>query len=144
MQVTLSEPAVLSSASKFQSEPVEGRKVSKVIKTTVVHGERTEKHLGDASLASDLPSAKEDFEEVKRTFIHYYPRGNVCSPERFCWRPSRPSQQVLRGVVILSHVTKSCMNQEWVVKADIAELAEKLDKTKGEHCVVCVQEGGML
>ncbi|XP_048159979.1 ankyrin-2-like isoform X22 [Corvus hawaiiensis] len=62
-KVTLSEPAVLSSASKFQSEPVEGRKVSKVIKTTVVHGERTEKHLGDASLASDLPSAKEDFEE---------------------------------------------------------------------------------
>ncbi|XP_032915410.1 ankyrin-2 isoform X27 [Catharus ustulatus] len=62
-EVTLSEPAVLSSASKFQSEPVEGRKVSKVIKTTVVHGERTEKHLGDASLASDLPSAKEDFEE---------------------------------------------------------------------------------
>ncbi|XP_063271488.1 ankyrin-2 isoform X11 [Prinia subflava] len=62
-EVTLSEPAVLSSASNFQSEPVEGRKVSKVIKTTVVHGERTEKHLGDASLASDLPSAKEDFEE---------------------------------------------------------------------------------
>ncbi|XP_014116209.1 PREDICTED: ankyrin-2 isoform X13 [Pseudopodoces humilis] len=63
-KVTLSEPAVLSSASKFQSEPVEGRKVSKVIKTTVVHGERMEKHLGDASLASDLPSAKEDFEEA--------------------------------------------------------------------------------
>ncbi|XP_072717289.1 ankyrin-2 isoform X3 [Ciconia boyciana] len=62
-EVTLSEPAVLPSASKFQSEPVEGRKVSKVIKTTVVQGERTEKHLGDASLATDLPSAKEDFEE---------------------------------------------------------------------------------
>uniref|UniRef100_A0A8C3DS86 Uncharacterized protein n=1 Tax=Corvus moneduloides TaxID=1196302 RepID=A0A8C3DS86_CORMO len=68
-EVTLSEPAVLSSASKFQSEPVEGRKVSKVIKTTVVHGERTEKHLGDASLASDLPSAKEDFEEVQIIFV---------------------------------------------------------------------------
>ncbi|XP_056212350.1 ankyrin-2 isoform X11 [Falco biarmicus] len=62
-EVTLSEPAVLPSASNFQSEPVEGRKVSKVIKTTVVQGERTEKHLGDASLATDLPSAKEDFEE---------------------------------------------------------------------------------
>ncbi|KAK2546016.1 Ank2 isoform B [Columba livia] len=62
-EVTLSEPAVVPSASKFQSEPVEGRKVSKVIKTTVVQGERTEKHLGDASLATDLPSAKEDFEE---------------------------------------------------------------------------------
>ncbi|XP_064005900.1 ankyrin-2 isoform X42 [Pogoniulus pusillus] len=62
-EVTLSEPAVLPSASKFQSEPVEGRKVSKVIKTTVVQGERTEKHYGDASLATDLPSAKEDFEQ---------------------------------------------------------------------------------
>ncbi|XP_008941659.1 PREDICTED: ankyrin-2, partial [Merops nubicus] len=63
-EVTLAEPAVLPSASKFQSEPVEGRKVSKVIKTTVVQGERMEKHLGDASLAMDLPSAKEDFEEA--------------------------------------------------------------------------------
>ncbi|XP_071600165.1 ankyrin-2 isoform X4 [Heliangelus exortis] len=62
-EVTLSEPAALPSASKFQSEPVEGRKVSKVIKTTVVQGERMEKHLGDSSLATDLPSAKEDFEE---------------------------------------------------------------------------------
>ncbi|XP_030335823.1 ankyrin-2 isoform X18 [Strigops habroptila] len=62
-EVTVSEPAVLPSASEFQSEPAEGRKVSKVIKTTIVQGERTEKHLGDASLASDLPSAKEDFEE---------------------------------------------------------------------------------
>nr|XP_047922285.1 ankyrin-2 isoform X38 [Anser cygnoides] len=62
-EVTLSEPGVLPCASNFQSEPVEGRKVSKVIKTTVVQGERTEKHLGDASLATDLPSAKEDFEE---------------------------------------------------------------------------------
>uniref|UniRef100_A0A8C3PUV8 Ankyrin 2 n=1 Tax=Chrysolophus pictus TaxID=9089 RepID=A0A8C3PUV8_CHRPC len=62
-EVTLSEPGILPSASNFQSEPVEGRKVSKVIKTTVVQGERMEKHMGDASLATDLPSAKEDFEE---------------------------------------------------------------------------------
>ncbi|XP_074084777.1 ankyrin-2 isoform X43 [Macrotis lagotis] len=59
-EVTFSEP----SASQFQSEPVEGRKVSKVVKTTVVHGERMEKLLGDASLATDLPSAKDDFEEA--------------------------------------------------------------------------------
>ncbi|XP_068951502.1 ankyrin-2 isoform X2 [Petaurus breviceps papuanus] len=59
-EVTFSEPSV----SEFQSEPVEGRKVSKVVKTTVVHGERMEKHLGDASLATDLPSAKDDFEEA--------------------------------------------------------------------------------
>ncbi|XP_066487714.1 ankyrin-2 isoform X5 [Tiliqua scincoides] len=63
-EVTFSEPSVLSSASEFQSEPVEGRKVSKVVKTTVVHGERMEKHHGDASLATDLPSAKDDFEEA--------------------------------------------------------------------------------
>ncbi|KAM8969940.1 ankyrin-2 isoform 19-T22 [Sarcophilus harrisii] len=59
-EVTFSEPNV----SQFQSEPVEGRKVSKVVKTTMVHGERMEKHLGDASLATDLPSAKDDFEEA--------------------------------------------------------------------------------
>uniref|UniRef100_A0A8V5G5X3 Uncharacterized protein n=2 Tax=Melopsittacus undulatus TaxID=13146 RepID=A0A8V5G5X3_MELUD len=69
-EVTVSEPVVLPTASEFQSEPAEGRKVSKVIKSTVVQGERTEKHLGDASLARDLPSAKEDFEEVKRLLMY--------------------------------------------------------------------------
>nr|XP_054108965.1 ankyrin-2 isoform X18 [Callithrix jacchus] len=63
-EVTLCEPNVLSSTSQFQSEPVEGRRVSKVVKTTVVRGERMEKHLGDSSLATDLPSAKDDFEEA--------------------------------------------------------------------------------
>nr|XP_023404371.1 ankyrin-2 isoform X2 [Loxodonta africana] len=63
-EVTLSEPSILSSTSQFQAEPVEGRRVSKVVKTTMVHGERMEKHLGDSSLAHDLPSAKDDFEEA--------------------------------------------------------------------------------
>ncbi|XP_042135829.1 ankyrin-2 isoform X31 [Peromyscus maniculatus bairdii] len=63
-EVTLSEPSILSSTSQFQAEPVEGRRVSKVVKTTVVHGERMEKSLGDSSLATDLPSAKDDFEEA--------------------------------------------------------------------------------
>ncbi|XP_076789344.1 ankyrin-2 isoform X3 [Arvicanthis niloticus] len=62
-EVTLSEPSILSSTSQFQAEPVEGRRVSKVVKTTMVHGERMEKSLGDSSLATDLPSAKDDFEE---------------------------------------------------------------------------------
>ncbi|XP_026524505.1 ankyrin-2-like isoform X4 [Notechis scutatus] len=62
-EVTFSEPSLLPSASEFQTEPVEGRKVSKVIKTTLVHGERMEKHHGDPSLAVNLPSAKDDFEE---------------------------------------------------------------------------------
>jgi ankyrin len=60
----LSEPSILSSTSQFQAEPVEGRRVSKVVKRTMVRGERMEKHLGDSRLASDLPSAKDDFEEV--------------------------------------------------------------------------------
>nr|XP_031323014.1 ankyrin-2 isoform X8 [Camelus dromedarius] len=63
-EVTVSEPSLLCSTSQFQAEPVEGRRVSKVVKTTMVHGERMEKHLGDSSLATDLPSAKDDFEEA--------------------------------------------------------------------------------
>lgn len=62
-EVTLSEPSALCESSGFQAEPVDGRHISKVVKTTVVHGERTEKHLGDPRLAADLPSAKADFEE---------------------------------------------------------------------------------
>nr|XP_014347613.1 PREDICTED: ankyrin-2 isoform X7 [Latimeria chalumnae] len=63
-ELTFSEPQVVASSSEFQSEPVQGRKVSKVIKTTVVQGERMEKHLGDPRLATDLPSAKDDFEQA--------------------------------------------------------------------------------
>ncbi|XP_078792670.1 ankyrin-2b isoform X35 [Oryzias latipes] len=50
-------------ASEFEAEPVQGRKVSKVIKTTVVRGERTEKQSGDPLLSADLPSAREDFQK---------------------------------------------------------------------------------
>ncbi|XP_078069737.1 ankyrin-2b isoform X4 [Mustelus asterias] len=59
-EMTFSEPQA-ASGSEFQSEQVEGRRVSKVIKTTVLHGDRMEKHLGDPKLASDLPTAKDDF-----------------------------------------------------------------------------------
>ncbi|XP_066090412.1 ankyrin-2 isoform X36 [Saccopteryx bilineata] len=65
-EVTLSEPGALCEASRFQAEPVEGRRVSKVVKTTVVRGERMEKHLGDPCLVPDLPSAKDDFEKALR------------------------------------------------------------------------------
>lgn len=68
--MTLCEPGLSGSTSRFQAEPVEGRRVSKVVKTTVVHGERTEKHLGDSSLATDLPSAKDDFEKVQNC-LHF-------------------------------------------------------------------------
>ncbi|KAF5907141.1 ankyrin-2 isoform X21 [Clarias magur] len=66
-EVTFSEPVpvcVTTTASEFEGETAQGRKVSKVIKTTVVQGERTEKLIGDPSLSSDLPSAKEDFEKA--------------------------------------------------------------------------------
>ncbi|XP_026015339.1 ankyrin-2b isoform X36 [Astatotilapia calliptera] len=65
-ELTFSESPALSAAtaSEFEVEPVQGRKVSKVVKTTVVRGERMEKHTGDPSLAADLPSAREDFEKA--------------------------------------------------------------------------------
>uniref|UniRef100_A0AAR2KDU0 Ankyrin 2 n=1 Tax=Pygocentrus nattereri TaxID=42514 RepID=A0AAR2KDU0_PYGNA len=65
-EVTFSEPLPVggAAASEFEVEPVHGRKVSKVIKTMVVQGERMEKQIGDPLLSADLPSAKDDFEKV--------------------------------------------------------------------------------
>ncbi|XP_039529005.1 ankyrin-2b isoform X3 [Pimephales promelas] len=65
-EVTFSEPFSYTgaTASEFEDEPVQGRKVSKVVKTMVVQGERLEKLIGDPSLSSDLPSAKDDFEKA--------------------------------------------------------------------------------
>ncbi|KAM4612398.1 ankyrin-2b [Polymixia lowei] len=65
-ELTFSEPLALgaATASEFEAEPVQGRKVSKVVKTTVVKGERMEKQTGDPSLATNLPSAREDFEKA--------------------------------------------------------------------------------
>ncbi|XP_047241904.1 ankyrin-2b isoform X2 [Girardinichthys multiradiatus] len=64
-ELTISKPLGLgaTTTSEFEVEPVQGRKVSKVVKTTVVRGERMEKQRGDPSLAADLPSAQEDFEK---------------------------------------------------------------------------------
>ncbi|XP_053089119.1 ankyrin-2b isoform X3 [Pangasianodon hypophthalmus] len=65
-EVTFSEPVPVgeATASEFEGENAQGRKVSKVIKTMVVQGERMEKQIGDSSLSADLPSAKEDFEKA--------------------------------------------------------------------------------
>ncbi|KAM8771886.1 uncharacterized protein ank2a isoform 2-T2 [Acanthopagrus schlegelii] len=49
--------------SATKQETREGCKVSHVERTTVVEGERTMKHQGDPSLASDLPSAQDDFKQ---------------------------------------------------------------------------------
>ncbi|KAM9717858.1 ankyrin-2b isoform 12-T12 [Menidia menidia] len=64
-ELTFSEPPALDAAtsSQFEVEAVQGRKVSKVVKTKVVRGERMEKQTGDPSLAADRPSAREDFEK---------------------------------------------------------------------------------
>uniref|UniRef100_A0A8D3CEM5 Ankyrin 2 n=1 Tax=Scophthalmus maximus TaxID=52904 RepID=A0A8D3CEM5_SCOMX len=65
-ELTFLKPPALGTAtsSEFEMEPVQGRKVSKVVKTTVVKGKRMEKQTGDPSLAADLPSAREDFEKM--------------------------------------------------------------------------------
>uniref|UniRef100_A0AAY5ETN1 Ankyrin 2 n=1 Tax=Electrophorus electricus TaxID=8005 RepID=A0AAY5ETN1_ELEEL len=79
-KVTFSEqlPAGGATASKFEVEPVQGRKVSKVIKTMVVQGERMEKHIGDPSLSADLPSAKDDFEKARIIMLlNVYIEANV-------------------------------------------------------------------
>ncbi|XP_014875770.1 ankyrin-2b isoform X16 [Poecilia latipinna] len=65
-ELTFSEPLALgaTTVSEFEVEPIQGRKVSKVVKTTVVRGERMEKQRGDPLLSADLPSAQEDFEKA--------------------------------------------------------------------------------
>uniref|UniRef100_A0A8C4ITS8 Ankyrin-2 n=2 Tax=Dicentrarchus labrax TaxID=13489 RepID=A0A8C4ITS8_DICLA len=50
--------------SRSRQETAEGCKVSRVERTTVVEGERTMTHQGDPSLASDLPSAQDDFKQA--------------------------------------------------------------------------------
>ncbi|XP_054635265.1 ankyrin-2-like isoform X2 [Dunckerocampus dactyliophorus] len=59
-EVTFSEREGFSTS---QQETSEVRKVSLAERTTVVEGKRTVTHKGDMSLASDLPSAQEDFKQ---------------------------------------------------------------------------------
>ncbi|XP_028838018.1 ankyrin-2b isoform X25 [Denticeps clupeoides] len=66
MTFSVPPPSAGATASDFQAEPVQGRRVSKVVKTMVVQGERMEKQIGDPSLAADLPSAKDDFQKALR------------------------------------------------------------------------------
>ncbi|XP_074542676.1 uncharacterized protein ank2a isoform X4 [Halichoeres trimaculatus] len=49
--------------SSSKQDAAEGGKVRRTEKSTVVQGERTMTHKGDPSLASDLPSAKDDFKQ---------------------------------------------------------------------------------
>nr|XP_033480143.1 ankyrin-2 isoform X6 [Epinephelus lanceolatus] len=60
-EVTFAECAGFSASSQ---ETPEGCKVSRVERTTVVEGERTMTHQGDPSLASDFPSAQDDFKQA--------------------------------------------------------------------------------
>ncbi|XP_035492829.2 ankyrin-2 isoform X3 [Scophthalmus maximus] len=50
--------------SVSRQETAEGSKVSLVERTKVVEGERTMTHQGDPSLASDLPTAQDDFKQA--------------------------------------------------------------------------------
>ncbi|XP_032355951.1 ankyrin-2 isoform X14 [Etheostoma spectabile] len=60
-EVTFAECKGFSASSQ---ETAEGCKVSLVERTAVVEGERTMTHQGDTSLASDLPSAQDDFKQA--------------------------------------------------------------------------------
>nr|XP_019955978.1 PREDICTED: ankyrin-2-like isoform X1 [Paralichthys olivaceus] len=60
-EVTFVECEGFSASSQ---EPTEGRKVSLVERTKMVEGERTMTHQGDPSLASDLPTAQDDFKQA--------------------------------------------------------------------------------
>lgn len=60
-------PASASGAEKGEK----GEEVSQVVETSLVQGERMEIHHGDPVLASDLPSAKEDFSQVSRLLCAY-------------------------------------------------------------------------
>lgn len=67
-----------ATASEFEVEPVQGRKVSKVVKTTVVKGERMERRRGDPLLSADLPSAREDFEKVSGISLCWSTNRRLC------------------------------------------------------------------
>ncbi|XP_029299388.1 ankyrin-3 [Cottoperca gobio] len=60
-EVTFAECEGFSASSP---ETAEGWNVSHVERTTVVEGERKMTHQGDPSLASDLPSAQDDFKQA--------------------------------------------------------------------------------
>uniref|UniRef100_A0A3B4YP71 Ankyrin 2 n=1 Tax=Seriola lalandi dorsalis TaxID=1841481 RepID=A0A3B4YP71_SERLL len=60
-EVTFTESEGFSAS---RQETGEGCQVSRVERTTVVEGERTMTHHGDPSLASDLPSAQDDFKQA--------------------------------------------------------------------------------
>ncbi|XP_069024265.1 ankyrin-2 isoform X1 [Embiotoca jacksoni] len=62
-EVTFAECEGFSSS---RQEATDGREVSHTERTTVVEGERTMTHQGDPSLASDLPSAQDDFKQGPR------------------------------------------------------------------------------
>ncbi|XP_016347191.1 ankyrin-2-like isoform X4 [Sinocyclocheilus anshuiensis] len=57
-EVTFHEQDGMSSS---KGESALGQEVRQVVQTMMVHGEQLEKHEGDPYLASDLPSAREDF-----------------------------------------------------------------------------------
>ncbi|XP_062407275.1 ankyrin-2 [Sardina pilchardus] len=55
-----------NASARGVEEEDEGEEVSQVVQTSLVQGERMETHHGDPTLASDLPSAQDDFSQAMR------------------------------------------------------------------------------
>ncbi|XP_052005124.1 LOW QUALITY PROTEIN: ankyrin-2b [Xyrauchen texanus] len=125
-KLTFSEPFAYggATASEFEEEPVQGRKVGKVVKTTVVQGERVEKQIGDPSLSVDLPSAKDDFEKALN-FVGGFGKVHL---------PHLVEREVFKGdgsVVRRNRVHKTCTQKQTVVRDGQAKQThlERLEDT---------------
>ncbi|AWP00597.1 putative ankyrin-2 isoform 2 [Scophthalmus maximus] len=125
-ELTFLKPPALGTAtsSEFEMEPVQGRKVSKVVKTTVVKGKRMEKQTGDPSLAADLPSAREDFEKPEKETVEKQTLVAQVNPERVKLEENK-------FLVSLSHMRKSRTQKRTVVRDDQGKHVhlERLDDT---------------
>ncbi|XP_035856184.1 ankyrin-3 isoform X5 [Sander lucioperca] len=105
-EVTFAECEGFSASSQ---ETAEGCKVSRVERTAVVEGERTMTHRGDPSLASDLPSAQDDFKQA----LGYISGFNRTEPPHVVERETvREDGTVVRR----AHMRKGCTHRHTVVK----------------------------
>ncbi|KAF1395174.1 hypothetical protein PFLUV_G00008800 [Perca fluviatilis] len=105
-EVTFAECEGFSASSQ---ETAEGCKVSRVERTAVVEGERTMTHWGDPSLASDLPSAQDDFKQAL---------GYISGSSR-TELPHVVERETVREdgtVVRRAHMRKGCTHRRTVVK----------------------------
>ncbi|XP_069553502.1 ankyrin-3-like [Brachyistius frenatus] len=107
-EVTFAECEGFSSS---RQETTDGREVSHTERTTVVEGERTMTHQGDPSLASDLPSAQDDFKQA----LGYL---SNCGRTELPHVVERETVKEDGTVVRRAHVRKGCTLRRTVVKRD--------------------------